>query len=197
MPWDGASPGTTGHPAYSQEPPPQALRQREMSDIYAHHGRQDSNGTGAVTADTPVSAGMSVRRHPDYDANSIDGESIGSRSHRSKNPIPNPSVVIRSEYPTLTRSRQQQPLTCLVTVEMPEGKWRPDIDDLRSMRPRLSQTLDRNHKHVQSNVSNRSNKSLKQPQPLPEPMESAEELDRVTEELHSRVDNWHGLDFSR
>jgi hypothetical protein len=29
------------------------------------------------------------------------------------------------------------------------------------------------------------------------PYQSNEELDEITEDLHSRVDNWHGLDFSR
>ena len=121
----------------------------------------------------------------------MESETLSSRSHRAKNPIPTPSVLIRSEYPTLTRSRQQQSLTCLVTVEMPEGKWQPDIEEIRHMRPGLTETVERTHKHGPSASNSRSHKHVL------EPSESAEELERVTEDLHARVDNWHGLDFSR
>lgn len=133
---------------------------------------------------------MSVRKH-DYDVHSMESETLSSRSHRAKNPIPTPSVTIRSEYPTLTRSRQQQSLTCLVTVEMPEGKWQPDIEEIRHMRPGLTETVERTHKTQPSTSSGKGNKQVL------DSGESAEELERVTEDLHSRVDNWHGLDFSR
>lgn len=206
VPWDPTSPAA-GHAPY--QPEQQNIHHRDMAEAHAH-GRNESNG--GASGDSGLSQSMSVRR-PEWDAHSLDSEGLSSRHHRSKNPIPNPSVLIRSELPTITRSRQQQSLTCLVTVEMPEGKWQPDMGDLHSMRPRLSQTLDRNHRHGPSNASNRSNRSQRsnrppqrqpslsrsQPQqnPFPEPIESAEELERVTEDLHSRVDNWHGLDFSR
>ena len=210
VPWDSVPP-SAGHPPYRMDQ--HNIQHRDMADPPAHM-RNGSNGT---SADSGMSQSMSVRRR-DWDSRSLDSEGLSSKSHRSKNPIPNPSVSIRSELPTLTRSRQEQNLTCLVTVEMPEGKWQPDLEDLRSMRPRLSQTLDRNHQHGPSNASNRSNKSVRsnrnptnaqsppisqQPQQqqqqhsFPEPTESPEELERVTEDLHSRVDNWHGLDFSR
>ena len=141
---------------------------------------------------------MSWKRHPEYDRVSVDSETGSQRSARAKNPIPIPTVTIKSEFPTLNKSRQPQNLTCLVTVEVPEGKWQPDIEDLRSMRPRLSQTVERNHKHGPSTASARSAKPAKPPPSrMPEPLESEEELARVTEDLHSRVDNWHGLDFSR
>jgi hypothetical protein len=35
------------------------------------------------------------------------------------------------------------------------------------------------------------------PRPFDPPYQSTQELDEITEDLHSRVDNWHGLDFSR
>lgn len=173
------------------------------------HTRNQSNGTQRTSGNMSGASALSWRRHPEYDRVSVDSETGSTRSARAKNPIPNPHITIKSEYPTLTRSRQQQNLTCLVTVEVPEGKWQPDIEDLRNMRPRLSQTVERNaqHRHGPSNASNRSAKQIKSPQGstapgpppprMPEPLESEEELQRVTEDLHSRVDNWHGLDFSR
>lgn len=139
---------------------------------------------------------MSVRRPHDYENQSATSETGSSRSTRVKNPIPNPKLTIKSEYPTLTRSRDPQNLTCLVTIEVAEGKWQPDMEDLRSMRPRLSQTVERTHRAGPSNGSTKSVRSVK-PQPVPEPSESSEELARVTQDLHARVDNWHGLDFSR
>lgn len=140
---------------------------------------------------------MSVRHH-DYETHSGGSETGSSRSARVKNPIPNPKLTIKSEYPTLTRSRDSQNLTCLVTIEVAEGKWQPDMEDLRSMRPRLSQTVERVHRAGPSNGSAKGSvRSVKPPQPVPEPSESTEELDRVTQDLYARVDNWHGLDFSR
>ena len=189
------------------------------------HNRNESNGTYRTSGGMSGASGLSWKRHPEYDRVSVDSETASQRSQRAKNPIPNPQITIKSEYPTLTRSRQQQNLTCLVTVEVPEGKWQPDMEDLRSMRPRLSQTVERTHRHGPSNASQRSaggpgiggggpgggggggagNKHVggRQMQMqmggarMPEPLESEEELQRVTEDLHSRVDNWHGLDFSR
>lgn len=189
-PWDGAPP--QGHPAYAHdrdllpdEPP------------YAHM-RNESNGTYRTSGGMSGGSALSWKRHPEYDRISVDSETASQRSARAKNPIPNPTVTIKSEFPTLTKSRQPQNLTCLVTVEVPEGKWQPDIEDLRNMRPRLSQTVERNHRAGPSVTSARSAKQTKPPPPrMPEPLESDEELQRVTEDLHSRVDNWHGLDFSR
>src|SRR5690606_5874292 len=61
-----------------------------------------------------------VRRH-DYDVQSM--ETDLSPRNSVANPIPPPVVTIKSEFPTITRSKQQQSLTCLVTVEVAERKW--------------------------------------------------------------------------
>lgn len=71
----------------------------------------------------------SGRRH-DYDVQAMESD-LSPRPGVTKNPIPAPIVTVRSEFPTMNRSRQQQTLTCLITVEVPEGNWRPDADDLR------------------------------------------------------------------
>jgi hypothetical protein len=106
-----------------------------------------------------------------------------------KSPIPAPTVTVRSEFPTLSRSRQQQSLTCLVTVEVVDGKWRADPEDVRGAppMPSIASTTD---------AFSRA-KSPARGRAFDTPYESDEVLSEVTEDLHSRVDNWHGLDFSR
>lgn len=114
--------------------------------------------------------------------------SLSPRASVSRNPIPAPVVSIRSEFPTLNRSRQQQTLTCLITIEVPDNKWRPDPDDLRIAPPvpaiRPEDTYARPPSPAQS-------------APRFYPYESAEVLYEMTESLRTRVENWHGLDFNR
>jgi hypothetical protein len=147
------------------------------------HARNGSEVTNAMSAtDFAETQGSIARRH-DYDVQSME-TSLGSpRAIIVKNPIPPPTVTVRSEFPTLTRSRQQQSLTCLITVEvsnMEAGSvpalrqgGSTDFGGLTSPPP----------PHRQSTSS--------------QGLESPEELERITEELHLRVENWHGLDFSR
>lgn len=184
VPWD---PSQGEHPAY-QDP-------NEYDNQY--HARKESAATTRTSGGNSGVSQMSARR-PTHDSHSV-GSDTSHNSARIKNPIPNPKVLIKSEFPTLSRSKDQQNLTCLVTVEVPEGKWQPDMEDLRSMRPRLSQTVERTHKY---NASQASNKVQERPAQttkavMPDSSETNEELERVTEDLYSRVDNWHGLDFSR
>ena len=109
-----------------------------------------------------------------------------------RNPIPAPIVTVRSEFPTVNRSRQQQTLTCLVTIEVPDKKWKPDPDDLgssptpqaASINTRLDDTPARSASPTQSG-------------PRLFSFESPEALEEMSENLHNRVDNWHGLDFNR
>lgn len=129
-----------------------------------------------------------VRRH-DYDVHSMETSFSSPRTSMIKNPVPPPTVTVRSEFPTLNKSRQQQALTCLVTIEVPANDWQPDPDDVQSApsAPGIA----------------RSEEALTRPQSPPPtyqpfyPNESPEVLEAVTETLRSRVDNWHGLDFGR
>jgi len=98
-------------------------------------------------------------------------------------------VSVRSEFPTLNRSRQQQTLTCLITIEVPDNKWRPDPDDLRSAPPPVPTT--------RKEDTYARPPSPAQSAPRFYPYESPEVLDEITESLRSRVENWHGLDFNR
>lgn len=71
---------------------------------------------------------------------------------------------------------------------MPDNKWRPDPEDLRSAPPvppiRPEDTYARPPSPAQS-------------APRFYPYEAPEVLEQITENLHTRVENWHGLDFSR
>lgn len=141
------------------------------------HNRNDSGVTGAASTDYSESQAPPPRRH-DFDVQSME-TSLNTPKLATKNPIAAPNVSIRSEFPTLTRSRQQQSLTCLVTVEVAEPKWRSDPETPRSAPPvpTLRQTPSRQFaKTIQPNTAI---------------------LESMTERLRQRVDNWHGLDVSR
>ncbi|KAI9693540.1 MAG: hypothetical protein M1820_009155 [Bogoriella megaspora] len=167
-------------------------RYESRSGTYSRaHNRNDSGATGMASSagereyaepQQPLS-----RRH-DYDVSSMETNLSSPRSHATRNPIPPPAVTLRSEFPTLTRSRTQQSLTCLVTVEVQEGKWRPSPDDIRAAPPMPGSQQDEYQRP----------RSPQQPrQRLESIYESQEALDDITDELHNRVENWHGLDFSR
>lgn len=150
------------------------------------HLRSDSGNTGLASS-ADYAATHDGRRH-DYDVQAMES-SLSSPRGLLKSPIPPPFVTVRSEFPTLSRSRQQQSLTCLVTVEVVEGKWRADPEDVRGPPPMPSSngTAD-GYAQPKSPAKSRA---------IETPYESEEVLEEITEDLHSRVDNWHGLDFSR
>ncbi|KAF2477588.1 uncharacterized protein BDR25DRAFT_308486 [Lindgomyces ingoldianus] len=190
-----------GRPRNDSDPsgryPPPHLRQRDSShsrersermgsSMSRQHMRSDSGATGAASSGD-YAATHDGRRH-DYDVQSMES-SLSSPRGLLRSPIPAPMVTVRSEFPTLSRSRQQQSLTCLVTVEVVEGKWRADPEDMRGAPPLPS---------IQSTTDHFGRaKSPPHSRPFDNAYESAEALDEITEDLHARVDNWHGLDFSR
>jgi hypothetical protein len=151
------------------------------------HVRTESGATGHASSNNDYT--QDGRRH-DYDVQSME-TSLSSPHGLLKSPIPAPTVTVRSEFPTLSRSRQQQSLTCLITVEVTEGKWRPDPEDMRNVAPPpvpAIASVTGSFNRGKSPVNTRHHES---------PYESTEMLDEITEDLHARVDNWHGLDFSR
>jgi hypothetical protein len=162
-----------------------------MGSASRQHLRSDSGATGVtgVASSADYSAMHEGRRH-DYDVQAME-TSLSSPRSLLKSPIPAPTVTVRSEFPTLNRSRQQQSLTCLVTVEVVDGKWRPDPDDMRAAPPLPSIASQA------ESFARPKSPAPGRPQMFDSPYQSAEELDEITEDLHSRVDNWHGLDFSR
>ncbi|KAF2150719.1 hypothetical protein K461DRAFT_229017 [Myriangium duriaei CBS 260.36] len=167
----------------------EARRARSYDNYGGQHTRNDSGTTGGGHSQAEYEPHMSTGRKHDYDVQSME-MTVNSPRPSARNPIPPPTVTVRSEFPTLNRSRQQQSLTCLVTVEVVDGKWRPDPDDIRAPPPATP-------------VIPEEAMSLKSPKPSVRsrgpsfPRDPPEVLARVTEDLHSKVEHWHGLDFAR
>jgi hypothetical protein len=156
--------------------------ERLTSSSRQQHGRNDSIATGTGSADGGDSQVHNSGRRHDYDVQAMESD-LSPRPGVTKNPIPAPIVTVRSEFPSLNRSRQQQALTCLVTIEVPDGNWQPDLDDLRHAPPAPQEEF-------QSPIKSPMAKPVRPP-----PYE--EGLEDMAEELRLRVDNWHGLDFQR
>lgn len=207
IPWDSQPrerPGSReSNRGDSQRDSRETARERDIRDIghrerverygsapRQQHSRDGSGGTGpASSTEYGDHHAMNDRRH-DYDVQSMETAISSPRASITKNPIPAPTVTVRSEYPTLSRSRQQQSLTCLVTIEVPEGKWSPDPADIRGA-PNLPST------QQGSDTYSRPKSPAQSRQQLEWPFESSEVLEEIAEDLRLRVDNWHGLDFSR
>jgi hypothetical protein len=151
------------------------------------HSRNDS-GNASSTDYANEHAGH-PRKH-DYDLHAMETSVQAMQVKESKSTIPAPMVTVRSEYPTLNRSRQQQTVTCLVTIEVPEGKWQGQIDETPHTPPVPPLPSD-------SGIGIGSMHRKHDTQLPPVAYESPDELEEVTEELRIRVDNWHGLEFQR
>jgi hypothetical protein len=166
---------------------------RDSRDPYTQqsrsHHRSGSDATGQVSSNGYPETSQSApgRRH-DYDVQSMETNLVSPRPSITRNPIPPPLVSIRSEFPTLNRSPVQQSLTCLVTIEVPDNKWRPDPDDLHTPPVPMIRDEDRYA---------RPPSPAKSTPPRFYPYESPEVLEEMAESLRARVENWHGLDFSR
>lgn len=159
------------------------------------HTRDNSDATAmtgvASSGGYPETMQSGPRRQHEYDLQAMEA-SLASPKAVARNPIPAPTVTVRSEFPTINRSRQQQTLTCLITIEVSDNKWRPDPDDLQSAPPAPQQRIEEQFPRGPPSPA-RSAQSA----PRFYPYESPEVLEEMTENLRSRVDNWHGLDFSR
>lgn len=153
------------------------------------HSRHESGAATVSTTDFAEPQAAPTRRH-DYDVQSMETDLSTTRPSATRNPIPAPIVTVRSEFPTLNRSRQQQSLTCLVTIEIPAGRWQPDPEDIPAPPPLPSLPEEDISASLKSPISV-DHHSRAQSIELPEALED------ITEELRTRVDNWHGLEFSR
>lgn len=169
---------------------------RDSADRYtanSRHARSDSEATGvASSGGYPETTQSGPPRRHDYDVQAME-TSLTSPRATARNPIPPPSVTVKSEFPTINRSRQQQTLTCLVTIEVPDSNWRPDPEDLQAVPPTPQA---RQEETFAAPPAPRQPSPTRDP-PRFYPYESPEVLQDMTENLRSRVDNWHGLDFSR
>ncbi|RVX74597.1 hypothetical protein B0A52_01723 [Exophiala mesophila] len=181
--------GLTSPPAQQTQSilPPREGREGSLQNGLQHgplsHVRTDSGNTSNDYTNDHAHS----RKH-DYDLHAMETTVPSPHMRQVTQPIPFPTVTVRSEYPTLTRSHQQQTLTCLVTIEVPESKWQPQFDEAHTTPP------------VPALPSDPSQGSSKTRQDIPQPtapVESPEVLEEITEELRNRVDNWHGLEFQR
>ncbi|EJT82047.1 von Willebrand RING finger domain-containing protein [Gaeumannomyces tritici R3-111a-1] len=179
---------------------------RDTERYAPRHNRSDSEATGATSSNGyPETTQSGPRRAHDYDVQAMETSLASPRSMPSRNPIPLPTVTVRSEFPTISRSRQQQTLTCLITVEVPDSKWRPDPEDLQmaglpplppTTAP-LSGGMPHHNGRMDDQYSSPPSPKTAPPPPRFYPYESREVLEEMTESLRNRVENWHGLDFSR
>jgi hypothetical protein len=163
------------------------------------HGRNNSTGTGMASSQGDYPDSHTGRRH-DYDVQAMESELNSPRSSITRNPIPAPTVTVKSEYPTLTRSKQPQTLTCLITVEVPEGKWFPHPEDLRTSAPQGQHDMTQQQQQHHNHHHHPQEKEVVGPPQGDRSgwvVESQEELEEITEDLRMRVENWHGLDFTR
>ncbi|KAL2024626.1 hypothetical protein VTK56DRAFT_6827 [Thermocarpiscus australiensis] len=190
----GARPGAGGVPRGGLRDSREG-REPGMSDHRYNaqrHVRSDSEATGvASSGGYPETTQSGPPRRHDYDVQAME-TSVASPRAVTRNPIPAPTVTLRSEFPTISKSRQQQTLTCLVTVEVPDNKWRPDPEDLQNAQPLAPPRTEEAFARAPSPV-----RSAQRSAPRFYPYESPEALAEITENLRNRVDNWHGLDFSR
>lgn len=177
-----------GHPTTSQNNQNQNNQNSSNSNNNVNHSRNNSGN--ASSNDYGHESNGHSRKH-DYDLHAMETSVPGALSKDNKGSIPYPSVTVRSEFPTMNRSRQQQSLACLVTIEVPESRWQ--YDDLHNAPPVPPLPSDPG---TGRGYSQPPPPQAEAHQPF-EPYESPEELDEITEELRLRVDNWHGLEFQR
>lgn len=199
-PWEQPSSRRPPSDAGSRYNPPQSTysrrdsrdtttqRERVERLTAASHTRQPHSRNGSAagsSGDYHDGQHTSSGRRHDYDVQAMETD-LSPRPGVAKNPIPAPIVTVRSEFPTMNRSRQQQSLTCLITVEVPEGNWRPDAEDLRHPAGGSAQLDEPFSARFGGSQDARSLQ-----------LEPAENLDEIAEDLRMRVDNWHGLEFQR
>lgn len=170
-------------------------RRSERQDAF-HQSltRKSSRDTGVISNnDSSHSHQQHDRSRPhDYDALSMVASVTHPHLQDTTMMIPAPLVTVRSEFPTLTKSRHQQSLTCLVTVEVVARKW-PASAIADSPRPPPPSSL----------AEERLESSPPRCRPVSQrsrPVDSVHEdtsLQRIRDDLARRVDNWHGLDYDR
>ncbi|OAA67456.1 von Willebrand factor, type A [Cordyceps fumosorosea ARSEF 2679] len=172
-----------------------------LSERYgpSRHTRSDSDVTGitGVTSSGgyPETTQSGPQWRHDYDVQAMETSPGSPQRAIARNPIPAPMVTVRSEFPTISRSRQQQTLTCLITIEVPDNKWRPDPEDLGSNSVARQPSLGR----IDDIAAYVASPPQPAPSPAPKfyPYESPAALEEARQSLNRRVESWHGLDFER
>lgn len=201
-PWDTDDRPQSPHdsPQGHRQPPRDHLLPDQVQPTGVHHDRQSSghsrkrsgDTTNVSTSDAANTHNTTGRRH-DYDVHSME-TALPNPPAAASNPVPSPKVTVRSEFPTLNKSRQQQSLTCLVTVEVPDMKWQPN--PIRVRPPPPVPTIPEKF-HGSFKPTPQSQAIAEQQRPHDSVHEDVPELEEVKEQLYKRCENWHGLDFQR
>ncbi|KAI5300845.1 hypothetical protein KEM55_004514 [Ascosphaera atra] len=130
------------------------------------------------TSRKAMSDAMSVDTDPAY------------RSSGLFRPIPAPIISIKGEFPTISRSLQQQAFTCLVSIEVPATGWTLDERDLEQLLPPAGVP-------IVEEAQEHEDLSVPPPQVPPLTDEPVQILDEIAGDLTSRVVHWHNLDYRR
>lgn len=158
------------------------------------HWRNNSNVSTDNYSDIPP-APTPVQRSYDYELSGNANDS--GQTAIIPAPIPPPTVTVRSEFPTLTRSKVQQSLTCIVTVEVSERKHN-HAEGVISASPTQQDQYPTSPVEVGPQHSfDRQDGAAPRGRTRDYEPEREEVLAGITEDLRLRVENWHGLDFSK
>jgi hypothetical protein len=161
----------------SISPPPKHRRQHDSDTleallkhseaISAERGYQHTT-SGNYGDDDSTSTAPTVSAYPNWPLS-------------VRNPIPAPVVSVKCEFQTLTRLTRGQEISCLVTIEVPKGKWKPRHSELLCLPTRVNDT-----RSMQSDDSYDTDEELD---------EKALRLKDAAEQLYIKVPNWDKLDY--
>ncbi|MBA7489770.1 hypothetical protein ES702_00304 [subsurface metagenome] len=196
MPWDKPlikDEVSTPYDAQHRTDSPDAKRdsqdsQRMRIERYGPAGQHSRNNSGSEVPGDLAEHQASSRQHA-FDVHAMESTVSDEPIKPHSITIPSPVVLVRSEFPTVTRSNQQQSLTCLVTVEVPEVRNRHYIENHNIPMMGTKQRAD--------NVAREESFLFPTRDSRPTSLQSAQELSQLTTDLEAKVDNWHGLDFAR
>lgn len=197
MPWDkpigrdeAISLNEIQHRADSQDADRNSQEsQRIRIERYAPASQHSRNNSGNEAPGDHSDRPASSRQYAS-DAHVMGSTMSDERVESHHNPTPSPIVAVRSEFPTITRLNQQQTLTCLITVEVPEIRLRhytgshvvssPSKKQFAKAAPSAGSFLfhaEDNERYIQPTTP--------------------EERTRLIADLKAKVDDWHGLDVTR
>lgn len=195
MPWDrhnGRDDGASVYEAsqkidardpYSDSRETQRMRIERYGPT-SQHSRTNSGNESS--GDHHSQENFAASRQHAYDVHAMESTLPDEMIKPYRPAIQPPLVLVRSEFPTITRSSHQQSLTCLVTVEVPDTRSsQQGFDNHMSSAAPAAQSI------------NATSFSFHTAQDQFAPLQTSLELIRATADLKSKIDNWHGLEFSK
>lgn len=196
MPWDKPvvrdeliNPQDGQHRTDSQEAKRDSQdSQRMRIERYGPASQHSRNNSGNEVPGDLTENSASSRQHAS-DVHHLESTVVDEPIKPRRTTVPSPVVLVRSEFPTVTRSNQQQSLTCLVTVEVPESRNRHYIENsissISTVKPRIDSVMREESFLFPAGDDRRMS------------FQSPHELNQLTADLEAKVENWHGLEFTR